>query len=136
MASVKSYREPQDIESTAPTTVPALGLLAPHYDARMNKGERAYASHLDLWRAAGKVRRWWFEFVALRLADNTHYKPDFLVQLPDGALELHEVKGRKGDSFYAEEDAWIKVKVIAEHSPFAVRVVWPLKGGGWGERLV
>lgn len=115
---------------------PAKGRTATRTAQRMNKGEAAYAGHLDALRAAGSVTAWWFEFVTLRLADDTHYRPDFLVLRPDGALELHEVKGRKGESFYATEDAWLKVKWAAEATPFPIRVVWPAKGGGWGERCL
>ena len=43
------------------------------------------------------------------------------------------VKGRKGDSFYATEDSWPKIKIAAEVAPFPVRVVWPDKAGGWRE---
>lgn len=104
-------------------------------EERMNKGEQAYAQLLEHRRDAGHVAAWYFEPFNWRLADNTFYRPDFLVLLADGTLELHEVKGRKGDSFYAEEDAWLKVKVVAEQMPWPVVIVWPLKGNvGWGER--
>lgn len=99
----------------------------------MNKGEASYAAVLDQRIADGHVTAWWFEFITIRLADDTHYRPDFLVMLPDGTLEIHEVKGRKGDSFYATEDSWPKIKIAAEVAPFPVRVVWPDKAGGWRE---
>lgn len=103
---------------------------------RMNKTEAAYAAVLDQRRAAGHVAAWWFEFLTLRLADATHYRPDFLVLLPDGSLELHEVKGRKGDTFFATEDGWLRLKVAADVSPIPIRVVWPDKAGGWQERTL
>lgn len=112
----------------------AKGRPEPRVRGRMNKGERAYAAVLEARVASGHVAAWWFEFVTLRLADDTHYRPDFLVQLPDGTLELHEVKGRKGDTFYATEDGWLKVKLAAEVSPFPVAVVWPNVAGDWQER--
>ena len=104
---------------------------------RMNKGETLYAGHLEALRAAGVIAGWWFELLSIRLADNTHYRPDFLVMRADGTLEIHEVKGRKkgkdgkADTFWAEEDAWLKLKVVAEHSPIPVTVVWPRRDGGW-----
>lgn len=103
-------------------------------EERMNKGERAYAQLLEQRRADGHVAAWWFEALSWRLADNTHYRGDFLVLLQDGTLELHEVKGRKGESFYAEEDAWLKLKIAAEQMPWPVVVVWPSKAGGFQER--
>jgi hypothetical protein len=124
----------QRLQSARPRDLPrAKGRSEPRVLQRMNKGEAAYASVLEERRAAGHVVAWWFELLSLRLADSTHYRPDFLVMLADGSLELHEVKGRKGDSFYATEDSWPKIKIAAEVSPFPIRVVWPRRGGGWDE---
>lgn len=57
--------------------------------------------------------------------------PDFLVLMPDGTLELHEVKG--SPAIFAD-DAKVKVKACATQFPFPVFVVFPKKkssGGGW-----
>lgn len=127
----------QQFASAKPRNLPrAKGRTEPKVRGRMNKGEAAYALQLDQRIAAGHVAAWWFEFVTIRLADETHYRPDFLVQLPDGTLELHEVKGRKGETFYATEDGWLKVKLCAEMAPFPVVVVWPNAAGYWQERRV
>jgi hypothetical protein len=124
----------QQLASARPRNLPrAKGRAEPKVVQRMNKGERAYADVLDQRIAAGHVVAWWFELVTIRLADSTHYRPDFLVMLPGGELEVHEVKGRKGDSFYATEDSWPKIKIAAEVSPFPIKVVWPDKAGGWRE---
>jgi hypothetical protein len=105
-------------------------------EERMNKGETRYAQILTARQAAGLVSAWWYEGMSWRLADETHYRPDFVVLLPDGALELHEVKAASGDSdFGATPEAWVKLKVVAEHAPFPVVVVWQ-KGGAWQERRV
>lgn len=107
---------------------------AAHRPGRMNKTEAAYDQHLRARHAAGEVKWWVFERMKLRLAANTFFTVDFLVQLASGALECHEVKGRKGERFWAEEDAKVKVKVAAELFPvFTFRIVWPAKGGGWKE---
>lgn len=104
---------------------------------RMNKGETLYSEHLDRLRAAGALAAWWYEPLNWRMADNTYYRPDFLVMRDDGALELHEVKGRKNgkdgkpDTFWKEEDAWLKLKIVAEQAPFPLCVVWPRRDGGW-----
>ena len=97
----------------------------------MNKGETAYSRHLDIQRALGQIVRWDFEPEKFRLADNTYLNVDFRVILPDGTVEFHDVKGRKGDRFYATEDGWLKLKVAAATHPYIFRVVWPAKGGGW-----
>ena len=60
----------------------------------MNKTESAYADHLKAAQIAGEVAAWWFEGIGLKLAPSCHYYPDFLVMLPDGRLEVHEVKAR------------------------------------------
>lgn len=104
---------------------------------RMNKGEARYAGVLDTRRAAGVVLAWWYEGLSWRLADETHYRPDFVVMLPDGTVELHEVKAAsredRGEDFGATPEAWVKLKVVAEHAPFPVVVVWQ-HGGQWQER--
>ena len=106
-------------------SVLALGRLKA---GAMNKTEAAYAQHLEAKKAAGEVAWYKFEAVKLRLADNTFYTPDFAVMLPNGELEMHEVKG-----FWAD-DARVKIKVAADMHPFrfiAVRVKPKKDGGGW-----
>lgn len=83
----------------------------------MNKSEAAYAAHLDLLQRCGEIADYWFERFTLKLAHDTRYTPDFLVQLPDGELQLHEVKG------HFEDDAMVKVKVVSEMFPFRIVVV-------------
>ena len=110
----------------------ALGRLKA---GQMNKTESAYADHLKAAQIAGEVACWWFEGIGLKVAPNCHYYPDFLVMLPDGRLEIHEVKARAANGSYrAEDDARVKLKVCAEKFPFPLIVVWPKQGGarfGW-----
>lgn len=94
----------------------------------MNKTEAAYDEHLRILKYAGKILYYEFEAIKFRLADNTFYTPDFLVQQADGTLEVHEVKG------HWEDDARVKIKVAAEHKPFlfiAVTVRSNKDGGGY-----
>jgi len=94
----------------------------------MNKTEQAYADHLEALRIGGEVVAWTFDALKLRLADNTFYTPDFLVQKPDDTLEVHEVKG------HWEDDARVKMKVAASLFPFRFLAMKPLAkkhGGGW-----
>ena len=90
-----------------------------------NKTEVAYAAHLETLKRAGLVLWYRFEAVKLRLADNTFYTPDFAVMLPDGEIELHEVKG------FWRDDARVKIKVAAEMYPFQFVAVQKAKGGEW-----
>ena len=83
-----------------------------HKSGEMNKTEAAYAARLESLKLAGEIADYRFECLKLRLADNTFYAPDFIVLRPDGAFEVHEVKG------HWEDDARVKIKVAAELYPF------------------
>lgn len=81
----------------------------------MNKSEQAYAHHLEARRIAGEITDWAYEPFTLHLAKATSYQPDFLVQLPDGTMEIHEVKAWSAKrGFLTEDDSWAKMK-IAHH---------------------
>lgn len=99
--------------------VQALGRMK---SGKMNNTEKAYAQHLELLKRAGEVSYYSFDGINLRLADNTFYKPDFLVMRSDGQLEIHEVKGAKG---VFTDDAKVKVKVAASKFPFRFLVCYP-----------
>lgn len=125
---------------TAATTPAAPAAKKPrhvkHVAEQMNKTEARYAQHLDALKAAGEVVSWYFEAIKIRLAQRTWLTVDFLVRFADGRVELHEVKGRKGERYFATEDGKLKVKLAAELYWFwAVRIVWPAKGGGWDQEL-
>lgn len=79
----------------------------------MNRLETDYWSYLDMLKTIGEVHDFRFESLKFKMANRTFYTPDFLVIKPDGAVEIHEVKG------FWEDDARVKIKVIAEqHSWF------------------
>ena len=65
-----------------------------HKPGEMNKLEERYAAILAARQAAGEIDAYWFERFTFKLADDTRYTPDFVVQMPDGTLEAHEVKAR------------------------------------------
>lgn len=95
---------------------------------QMNKSEKAYAAYLAQLQAVGGILWHKFEGVKLRLADNTFYSPDFAVMMPDGQLEMHEVKG------FWQDDARVKIKVAADLYPFkfvAIKARAKKDGGGW-----
>lgn len=94
--------------SVATARIRGRGRTVRHEAGRMNKLEAAYAAHLASEQVAGRVIRFRFEALKLRLADATFYAPDFLVLLSTGAIELHEVKG------HWEDDARVKWKATAE----------------------
>ena len=114
-----------------------------HTPGEMNKAEAAYAGQLDLLKKVGEVAEWWFERFTFKLAKDTRYTPDFVVQLPDGELQVHEVKGctvkkhadgTRYPAAFAMDDSKAKIKVCAEHFPFKTFIVYQLSrefGGGW-----
>lgn len=100
-------------------------------DRGMNKTEATYALHLDALKQAGQIHDWWFEVLTIKLAPDTRLTIDFLIQTPDGHLQLHDVKGSK---FIYQDDAKVKMKVAANTMPFEMFVVFPRTqklGGGW-----
>lgn len=104
----------------------------------MNKTETAYDAHLSLLLRAGEIDGYKFEAIKLKLADNCFFTPDFLVMAKDGVLELHDTKGTtkktrasgaKEAAPWIEEDAKIKLKVVAEQFPFRVFAVFKTAEG-------
>ena len=99
-------------------------------DHSLNKLEQSYQDQLQAEKLSGNVADFRWEAFKLRLADNTTYSPDFVVLMPDGHIELHEVKGG-----FCPEKNRIKVKVAAEMFPWfkfvIVRRLPKKSGGGW-----
>ncbi len=79
-----------------------------HVEGEMNGLEARYAAHLHMRQHTGQIASYRFEAVKLRLAKKTFLTVDFWVVMPDGNVELHEVKG------HWEDDARVKTKVAAE----------------------
>ena len=99
------------------------GRARQHTPGRMNKTEEKYAKEmLETRILAGEVVAYWFDSHKLRLADNTWYTPDFMVQLASGEIEYHEIKG------HWEDDARVKIKVAASLYPFRFLAVRRVKG--------
>lgn len=109
-----------------------------HRSGEMNKTEARYAQHLDALIAAGEVSWYGFEVIKLRLAANRcWFSVDFLVRMKAGGFELHEVKGRKGDRYFATEDGKLKAKFAARRCGLArTDTSRPRKGGGWDQETI
>lgn len=94
----------------------------------MNNTEAAYEGHLALLKKAGQIAEYWYEAFTFKLGPDCRYTPDFVVQLPDGELECHEVKG------FWRDDALVKIKVASHMYPFryiAIQAIAKRDGGGW-----
>lgn len=105
---------------------------APPRARSMNKEERAYAAHLAQLQAIGEIAAYRYELLKVRLADNTFYTPDFMVTMPDGVIEMHEVKAywEKAGKVGITDDAAVKIKVAAEITPFRYCLVYR-RSGSW-----
>ena len=101
-----------------------------------SKWEAAFANKLELEKHAGLIKQWWYEPFSLWLPGKVRYKPDFMIQYPDGMeqrLEIVEVKGWSRN----RRDGITRLKIAAALFPcFVWRMVWMKKGGGFdGEYL-
>lgn len=79
--------------------------------SRMNKWEARYADRLQAMQAAGDVAGFDFEVLKFNLGHRCWYCPDFVVTLPGGRIECHEVKG------FMRDDAAVKLKSAARRFP-------------------
>lgn len=104
----------------------------------MNKLEQAYDALLAGRKLVGEIADYWYEGITLKLAEGTRYTPDFLVLMPDGELQFHEVKAgmavkvdgvATGETKAMSEDASrIKIKIAAERFPFRFIMAYCRKG--------
>lgn len=102
-----------------------------HVPGKMNKTEKAYAELLEGRKLAGEILGWRFEAYKLRLADKTFFTVDFMLQLPSGEIQLHEVKASYANCKpIIEDDAAVKIKVAAlEYNEFQFCLVVKTKSG-------
>jgi hypothetical protein len=109
---------------------------------KWNKTEARFALWLEIQQRAGIVAWWDFQPMTFRLADDCRYTPDFVVRYPsrDEQLKCIDIKGskrKKADgsvTYWAEEDARLKIKFAAEKYPFFDWVIChPLPNGEWNE---
>lgn len=91
-----------------------------------NKLERDYSVHLSFREGRGEILWAGCNLIRLRIGGGAFYKPDFLVRLPDGAMEFHETKG------FWREAARVRIKTAAMlyRGVFAFRAV-QRKRGKW-----
>ncbi len=120
------------VPQAAIVTTKAVALdIEPQYRSKL---EARYAEQLEADRLNGKIRRWRYEAVNLRLAKRTHYRPDFFVVTCDKVIEYHEVKG----SWHAPNQAKsrVKLKTAAEMYPeFQFVAVTPAGSGFEYEKI-
>jgi hypothetical protein len=84
-----------------------------HVLGQQNKTESRYADLIEVRKRAGEVRNYHFEAFNLKLAGNRcYFRPDFVVWLVDGTIEIVDVKGG-----FIQDKSLIKIKVAAQTYP-------------------
>lgn len=83
-------------------------------DKAMNGLEQEWADILETMKRSKYIIDWKYEPFNLRLANNTYYRPDFMVIYP-GHIEIHEIKGG-----FIRDDSVKAFKVAAEQFPWFV----------------
>ncbi len=76
-----------------------------------NQLEERYAGVLEQRHVIGEIHKIWYQPFGIKLADKCYYHPDFMIQLADGTLEIHETKG------FMRDDASVKIKTAARLFP-------------------
>ena len=97
-----------------------------------SKWEQLYSDHLARLQADGVIASYAYEPITFKLAHRCTYTPDFLVVMPSGSVEIHEVKG------FLREDAAVKFKVAAHANPWCTFVMIKKKGktgDAWQEMM-
>jgi hypothetical protein len=101
-----------------------------------SKWEAQYAAKLDLEVKAGIIQAWRYEAMSFTLSKGKRYRPDFLIQHPDGMekrLEFVEVKGRWGKN---RRDGMTHLKWCAQLYPMFTWTLAMREGQGWAHTLV
>lgn len=110
---------------------PTTTLTQRPYAPYRSRTEQRYAQDvLAVWAHDGAIVRWRYEAVRLQLAPQTTLTPDFLLTLPDGRMQFHEVKG------FAREDAMVKLKIAARLWPEYLFYLVRWHRGSWLRTLI
>lgn len=96
----------------------------------MNKTERAYFQECEHRVWAKVYAAFWFQRLTFKLGFDCRWTPDFMVQLADGTIELHDTKG-----WDTEPAARVKEHVCADAFPFIVKEIRQTKDG-WEEKPI
>lgn len=112
---------------TAPKGLEAPGNLAPKYDSKL---EAAFHQQLLARKKLGEFEVVLFHAIALTLAEQTRYTPDFLCRTPQGEIVIFETKG------YMREAARVRLNVAAELFWWWRFVLVTKQKGQWIERTI
>lgn len=115
--AAKPAEEPQ----TPLQRMQALGRLK---QGEMNATEAAYDKVLAARKLAGEIVWYAFEAITFVLPGGVRYTPDFIVQLANGEIEAHEVKG------FWQDDARVKIKLAQGTFPWRFLAIMGKKKKG------
>jgi len=95
--------------------------------------EGDYALHLESLQKAGQIAGVYYEPFSMRLpGKRNRYQPDFLVELLDRRIEIHEVKGWTRNL----REGMTKVKTAAGLNRWARFVMVKREEGRWTEQTI
>lgn len=100
-----------------------------------SKLDAAFAAKLELEVKAGLVKAWRYEPMSFTLAAGKRYRPDFMIQYPDGLerrLEFVEVKGYHPN----RRDSLTHLAWCAQRYPMFVWKLVTREKGHWEEREI
>ena len=110
-----------------------------------SKLEQAYEGLLAGRKLGGEIADYKYEPISLKLAEGVRYIPDFMVEMPDGEIQLHEVKAgrekkvegvRTGETVPLTEDASrIKIRMAAKEFAFRFVLAYFRKGTWYFEEV-
>ena len=109
------------VKKTSLQRMQALGRLK---QGEMNGTEAAYEKVLAERKRAGEIVWYAFEAITFVLPGGVRYTPDFIVQLANGELEAHEVKG------FWQDDARVKIKLAQGTFPWRFLAIMGKKKKG------
>jgi len=104
----------------------------PGWPKPSDKWNAAYAQFLEKEKQAGRVAYWWYEAFSLWLPGQVRYRPDFLIQYPDGLerkLHFVEIKGFSRNV----RDGITRYKIAAALFPCFDWSMMKRKGNEWEE---
>lgn len=79
--------------------------------------EAQYHARLTAMQEAGEIACFWWKGMRFAIGGGQYYKPEAVVQLPNGELEVHEVKG------YRREAGMIRFRTAASIYPFVFKLI-------------
>ena len=140
--SVQAYIAKQDAAKPAdwskmkPACQPPAERQPSYTPGRMNKTEARLDMALQVRMRSGEFLQVGFEALTFRLGFDCRFTPDFACWTPGGRLMCFECKGRKGKTYFAKDDAVVKLKTAAAMYPYVkFFIVWPV-GDCWGQKEI